>query len=60
MSGLDQPPTIADLRGIMDQAMVNYSDADGDGQADMPLMSDAVVEAFWQSLVDQGLLGRVG
>jgi len=60
VSVIDQPPTIADLRAIMDQAMANYSDADGDGQADMPLMSDAVVEEFWQSLVDQGLLGRVG
>lgn len=60
VEGRDQPPSIEDLRGILDQAMVLYSDSDGDGQANLPLMSDDVVEAFWQSLVDQGLLGRVG
>ena len=56
----DNPPTIGDLRALLDTAMIQYSDSDGDGQANLPLMPDAVVEAFWQSLLDQGLLGRVG
>lgn len=55
----DEAPSSQVLRILLDAAMVAYSDSDGDGQANLPLLPDEVVFAFWQSLLDQGLLDMV-
>lgn len=53
---VDDTPTVTDARIILDRALDVYSDADGDGHADLAYFDDAVVEAFWNSVLGSGIV----
>lgn len=43
-------PSEADARAILSAALVGYSDADGDGAADLPAITDEEVAAFYAAV----------
>jgi len=53
---VDDLPTVTDARIILDRALDVYSDADGDGHADLPYFDDALVDAFWNAVLGSGIV----